>query len=456
MPASAERQDKVDTINPTDSGQHEPGATRTVVLVTATELEPRTFGKQVVIGGLLDHLVLRLGPDNVHVVVVGREAPRREAPDYHLHFIAKPTAVQQVLSIVSRVGLRPHTSLQEAALWSPRVLSALSQELAAINADLEIYDTMRTGQYALAMERRQRVLYADDLFSKRYATMLERIRQDRTRVVNPLGEFHKILPGAVRALVGHPWVYRPLLRIERHLVQRSEDRAPAAFDKTLLVSAAETRELAERTASSTVHTLEPLIKEPARQQRRYDGRPTFVFLGGLDFPPNRDGLSWFLSSCREAVLGALPDFELLIVGRGSEQPLPEAADWGQHVRQLGWVDDLDEVLLGAAALISPLRISSGTKIKVMEALARGLPVVATPQGVLGLDVGRDDGCLVGSTPAELAQLMVESADQATNSVLSAAALSTWDARLSPAAVRPHYDELLNLPGQHEPPPPPPD
>ena len=63
---------------------------------------------------------------------------------------------------------------------------------------------------------------------------------------------------------------------------------------------------------------------------------------------------------------------------------------------LGWVDDLDDVLLAGRGLISPLRIGSGIKIKVLEALARGLPVVATPHGVLGLDVGPDDGCLVAA------------------------------------------------------------
>ena len=43
------------------------------------------------------------------------------------------------------------------------------------------------------------MLYADDLFSKRYASMLRRIRTDRTRLANPLGEFGKVLPGPARA-----------------------------------------------------------------------------------------------------------------------------------------------------------------------------------------------------------------------------------------------------------------
>jgi glycosyltransferase involved in cell wall biosynthesis len=348
--------------------------------------------------------------------------------------------------MATRVILPPHSSLQEAALWSPRVLSELSALLAGIEADVEIWDTMRMGQYASALPRRRRVLYADDLFSLRYATMLDRIRTDRTRLSNPLGEFGRLLPGPARRLAGHPWVYRPLLQLERRRTAQSEERAPAQFDGTALVSAEEAAVLRQRTGSATVATLLPLIDVPAARLRQFGGRRTFVFLGGLDFPPNRDGLTWFLRHAREAVLAAMPDFELLVVGRGSDEAMPaEAAAWGDHVRPLGWVADLDDVLLTAAGLLSPLRMGSGTKIKVLEALARGLPVVATPHGVLGLGVGREQGCLVSPTPEGLAGLLAEAAGPAANAVLSAAATAAWIERFSPEVAGRAYDGLFGLP-----------
>jgi len=418
------------------------------VLITATEPEPRSFGKQVVLGGLLDHLCRRLGADRVHVVVIGRPDAQRSATPYHLHVVAKPSAADQVRAVATRVVLPPHSSLQEAALWSPRVLADLRRVLAGIDAEVEIWDTMRIGQYARALPRRRRVLYADDLFSLRYASMLERIRTDRTRLVNPLGEFGRFLPGPARRIAAHPWAYRPLLQLERRLTARSEDAAPSAFDGTALVSAEEAALLASRTGSSTVATLPPLVSVPAARPRRFDGRPTFVFLGGLDFPPNRDGLTWFLGQAREAVLAAVPDFRLLVVGRGSEHALPaEAAAWGEHVQARGWVADLDDVLVTAAGLLSPLRMGSGTKIKVLEALGRGLPVVATPHGVLGLGVGRSDGCLIAATPQELARLLAEAAQAEPNRVLSRAAAAAWAERFSPAVAARAYDELLGLPGQ---------
>ena len=87
------------------------------VLVTATEPEPRSFGKQVVLGGLIDHLCRRLGPDQVHVVLVGRHDIGRPPTRYWRHVVAKPGAAEQVSSMATRVILPPHSSLQEAALW---------------------------------------------------------------------------------------------------------------------------------------------------------------------------------------------------------------------------------------------------------------------------------------------------------------------------------------------------
>ena len=289
----------------------------------------------------------------------------------------------------------------------------------------------------------RQVLYADDLFSKRYASMLERIKADHSRVPNPLGEFGKVLPGPAGKVASHPIVYRPLLHMERRLTARSEDAAPHGFDATVLVNPTETTELTERSGSDRVRTLLPLLREPGQAtRRRYGGVPTFVFLGGLDFPPNRDGLTWFLRNCRQEVLAAVPDFRLLLVGRGCEVRPAEAEGWGEHIRPVGWVDDLDEVLTTAAGLLSPLRIGSGIKIKVLEALARGLPVVATPHGVLGLEVGEDDGCLVGHARGTRGSAGPGGPARPERCAV--------DRRTSPLAapIRPHrrraYDDVLRL------------
>ena len=234
---------------------------RSVVLVTATEPEPRTFGKQVVIGGLLDHLCERLGADRVHVVLIS-SVRQRPATPYAVHVLDKPRPAEQLGALATRVALPPHSPLQEAALWSPGLGRELRAVLEEIDADLEIWDTMRTGQYALTMPRSPRILYADDLFSNRYGTMLERLRTDPSGLGNPLGEFAKMLPGVAGTLAAQPWICRRLLQIERRLTFRSEQRAPAHFDTTVLVNPAETAELTRRSGNPAARTLPPCSPSP--------------------------------------------------------------------------------------------------------------------------------------------------------------------------------------------------
>jgi glycosyltransferase involved in cell wall biosynthesis len=450
-------------------------AVKTAAFITATELEPRNYGKSVVIGGIMDHLCDRLGGANVHVVLVGRLDVARPAAAYQRHVVPKPEAFDQFRAVVQHVILPPlgiHTdqlSLQEAALRSENVSEAIRALLDEIDPDLEIWDTVRVGQYAqsvpprngvaypddpytkLPMRPFRRLLYADDLFSERYSAML-RDSETRELVGNPGGEFKKLLPKPLRKLLGDPRVYRPLLRLEKGLVASSEERQPYWFDGTYLVGAAEAARLRARCPGPAIEALPPLLREPPFLSRQpLQGPPVFTFLGGFDYAPNRDGMSWFLEVCREAVLAAIPDVVIQVVGKGTERGLPQAAAWGDRVRFLGWVDDLGEIFSECVALLSPLRTGSGVKIKVLEAFARGLPVVATPAGVLGIEADESTGCLVAATPEDLAASMVAACDPETNTRLSTAARRAWAQTYSPKVVRRQYDKIFGLVGDPLPP-----
>jgi hypothetical protein len=442
-------------------------AVKTAVFITATELEPRIYGKSVVIGGIMDHLCDRLGADRVHLILVGRPELERPAVAYQRHLVPKPAPLEQVRAVLQHVILPPlgfsneRLSLQESALRSRSVQVSIRALLDEIDPDLEIWDTVRVGQYARSVPRRngladpedptqklptrpfRKLLYADDLFSERYSSML-RDSQTRELSGNPGGEFKKLLPRPLGALLGNPRVYRPLLRLERGLVAASEERQPRWFDATYLVGAGEAARLRERCPGSHIETLPPLLREPRQLYRRAPTAPVFTFLGGFDYAPNLDGMSWFLEVCRDVVLAALPDVQIQVVGAGTERGLPQAAAWGDRVRFLGWVDDLDAVLGNSVALLSPLRTGSGVKIKVLEALARGLPVVATPSGVQGIEADESTGCLVGATPEDLAASMRMAFDSETNLRLSKAARRAWELTYSPDVVRAQYDEIFGL------------
>ena len=73
-----------------------------------------------------------------------------------------------------------------------------------------------------------------------------------------------------------------------------------------------------------------------------------VFLGGLDFAPNRDGLTWFLGTFRDEVLAAVADFRLLVVGRGDVGALRRAIDQSPEDTPLRRMQPPDACHLGRA------------------------------------------------------------------------------------------------------------
>jgi len=110
-------------------------------------------------------------------------------------------------------------------------------------------------------------------------------------------------------------------------------------------------------------------------------RTTAVFVGSLSYPPNVEGLIWFIR--RVMPLLDVPDFRLEIVGAGAPPDLIAAARRGD-VRLRGWVADLDEVYRRATLAILPLHSGGGTRIKLIEAAAHGTPFVATRRAAAGL------------------------------------------------------------------------
>lgn len=428
--------------------------TTTAVLITATETEPRRFGKQVVLGGILDHLVSRLGADHVHVLLVGPADQDRPVVTYHRRVLAKPGALRQATSVIQWTVLpslfrRGPLSLQEAVLRSPRLRQQIASALTDIGADLEIWDTVRMGQYAPSIpnSRARRILYADDLFSVRYAAMLR-----ESDFGDAGGQFASILPRPARRVLANPRAQRTLLRAEQRLVAQSETRQPSWFERTLLVSDEETDVLRTRLGrgpeAPAVNTLPPLLRpqQPVRQSADLP-QPEFTFIGGFAYAANRQGLDWFLRECRSEVLTRIPDVCINVIGAGTECGLGSAAAWGGAVKFLGWVDDLDSVLRRTRALLSPLRSGSGIKIKVLEALSRGLPVVATSAGVQGIARSSRSGgagFLVGDDPQAIAEAMASVCDPTTHDRLARAARRTWDRLYSPSVVEGAYDEFFGL------------
>lgn len=111
-----------------------------------------------------------------------------------------------------------------------------------------------------------------------------------------------------------------------------------------------------------------------------------LYVGTLSWPANADGLKWFLSDVFPELKKKHPDLQLNIVGKGADEELQTAVAACSGARLLGFVEDLEPLYQQSRVFIAPLRFGSGTKVKVVTALYRGLPCATTSIGTEGLDL----------------------------------------------------------------------
>src|SRR5215471_16173162 len=119
-----------------------------------------------------------------------------------------------------------------------------------------------------------------------------------------------------------------------------------------------------------------------------DGR-TVVFFGHLSYAPNVDGVIHFVQEIWPRIAEAHPEARFKIVGGSAPPSLLQLA--GPRVELTGFVPDLRPHLAAAAAVVVPLRLGGGTRLKIVEAMAMGKPVVSTTLGGEGIEAipGRD-------------------------------------------------------------------
>jgi polysaccharide biosynthesis protein PslH len=114
------------------------------------------------------------------------------------------------------------------------------------------------------------------------------------------------------------------------------------------------------------------------------GRTRLVFVGAMDYHANVAGVLWFARSVLPALLTRYPDLQLVIIGRN---PAPEICRLSSTIiRVVGTVGDVRPYYKGAFAAVVPLHVGSGTRIKILEAMAAYTPVVSTKLGAEGLSV----------------------------------------------------------------------
>jgi len=134
--------------------------------------------------------------------------------------------------------------------------------------------------------------------------------------------------------------------------------------------------------------------------------PLILFIGGVGYPPNGDGLEFYLTSVHPFIRTAIPHVQLLAIGATPEW----LASKGIHdatVKPLGFVGAIQPYLDQAIVGICPIRYGSGTRIKIMTYMAAGLPVVSTVKGAEGVMYTNGHDIILADDPKEFADAVVK-------------------------------------------------
>lgn len=146
-----------------------------------------------------------------------------------------------------------------------------------------------------------------------------------------------------------------------------------------------------------VHIVRAAFPElPAAAGSPLPGEPAVVLLGSQGWLPNEDSVSWFLREVWPLVGTGSPGAILHLFGAAPPGPLPERVTVHPPPRESA------EAFVPGSILAVPLRIASGVRIKVLEAWARGVPVVGTPAALAGLDAEDGREALIAGDPASFA------------------------------------------------------
>ncbi|MCY4147382.1 MAG: glycosyltransferase [Chloroflexi bacterium] len=232
------------------------------------------------------------------------------------------------------------------------------------------------------------------------------------------------------------WLAALYSSLQARRLWRFESEICRAVDLVVAVSGEDKQKLLQH-AGAPIHVVPNGIhvdayRPPVPSRRE---RFTLVFSGKMDYRPNADAIEWFCAEILPRVRKKLPQTRLRIVGRNPQARTLALTD--KQTQVTGWVESVKPYLHAAALYIVPLRMGSGTRLKILQALASGCTVVSTSIGAAGLHADALATLRVADTAEDFADAVVTLLqDDAARGEISRSARDS---------VQKHYDWSALLP-----------
>jgi polysaccharide biosynthesis protein PslH len=275
---------------------------------------------------------------------------------------------------------------------------------------------MRTVVHQIVNSEPVDVLHADQLTMTQFAFPLNTNGYKKPALI--FDAHNAVWTITERMKQNAPFYLKPPLSLETKRIKRYEGMIVSDFNSTLAVTEPDRIALMDalqayckdRNSIRATISVIPIAVDTQQIQpvSRRARSMNILTMGTLYYPPNADGIRWFLQQVFPLVREKLPNVTLTIAGKNPPRDfikLGEDPDSGITVP--GFVEDLDPYFAKSALMIIPVRAGGGMRVRILEAFARAIPVVTTTVGLEGIQAKSGEDVLVADSPDDFAQYVID-------------------------------------------------
>lgn len=249
-----------------------------------------------------------------------------------------------------------------------------------------------------------------DLLQVEYSTLTPYARgiPARRRVL----DLHNVESALARSYARSKTGWKRIAEVEARALERMERRARGQFDAFLTVSRTDRDTLMRQVWNSGAGVEDPYVVvcpngwDPCPSLPA-SSDPVAVFVALMGWAPNADAACWMAHEIWPLVRAHVPDARLLLVGRDPTPTVRSLADARNSIEVTGAVETVTPYLASAQVALAPLRSGGGSRLKILEALNAGRPVVATSTGAEGLEDLVGNGIIAADKPEDFASAIVD-------------------------------------------------
>jgi polysaccharide biosynthesis protein PslH len=324
-----------------------------------------------------------------------------------------PEAVKHLSTICERVVTVP---IKRSRVSDLRALLQSTLQGTSFLITRDSVAAMRASVAALAQRTSFDAIHADQLSLAEYGLIARDASTptQKPRLILDLHNAFYLIPqrmaGSSRNLILRAWLGQEAKRVAAYEAQmaRTYDRVVTVTheDRSALTAlfTPETPYTSEASAASPVNSGVPSFKvipicmntQSYPLPAQVASEPSILFVGGMHWPPNADGVTWFVQDILPKVQAQVPAAIFTAVGKAP----PNFT--APNIQLPGYVADADPYWAAARVFIVPLRAGGGMRVKIVDAWARGLPIVSTTIGAEGINYTDGENILIADTPQALA------------------------------------------------------